>query len=29
MLYEIFNANKEFFGQDFFASRLGDEVVQI
>ncbi len=28
MLYETFNANKESFGEDFFTSRLDDEVVQ-
>jgi type III restriction enzyme len=28
MLYETFNANKESFGEDFFTSRLDDEVVR-
>ena len=28
MLYETFNANKESFGQDFFTSRLDDEIVR-
>ena len=28
MLYETFNANKESLGEDFFISRLDDEIVQ-
>ena len=28
MLYETFNANKEYFGEDFFISRLDDEIVR-
>jgi len=28
MLYETFNANKESFGQDFFASRLDSEIAR-
>lgn len=28
MLYETFNANKESFGEDFFTSRLDDEIVR-
>ena len=28
MLYETFNANKESFGEDFFTSRIDDEVTQ-
>ncbi len=28
MLYETFNANKESLGEDFFTSRVDDEVVQ-
>jgi type III restriction enzyme len=28
MLYETFNANKESFGEDFFTSRLDDDVVR-
>ena len=28
MLYETFNANRESFGQDFFALRLDDEIAR-
>lgn len=28
MLYETFNANKESFGEDFFTSRLDDEIIR-
>src|SRR3989338_7224003 len=28
MLYETFNANKESFGEDFFTSRLDNEIVR-
>ncbi len=28
MLYETFNSIKESFGQDYFTSRVGDEIVQ-
>ncbi len=28
MLYETFNSIKESFGQDYFTSRVSDEIVQ-
>jgi len=28
MLYEIFNANKESLGEDFFTSRIDNEIIQ-
>ncbi len=28
MLYETFNSIKESFGQDYFTSRVGDEIIQ-
>ncbi len=28
MLYEVFNSLKESFGQDYFTSRVSDEIVQ-
>ena len=28
MLYETFNANKESLGEDFFTSRIDNEIIQ-
>lgn len=28
MLYETFNSIRESFGQDYFTSRVSDEIVQ-